>query len=78
MSIFEKNKGENVEKNKINKDVEYTALTPIDDMPNGKEYLNALKWALSNKKIKNIALAGPYGSGKSSIIETFLRKNSFI
>ena len=52
MSIFKKNKGKNVEKNKINKDVEYTALTPIDDMPNGKEYLNALKWALSNKKIK--------------------------
>lgn len=78
MSILKKNKGKNVEKNKINKDVEYTALTPIDDMPNGKEYLNALKWALSNKKIKNIALAGPYGSGKSSIIETFLRKNSAI
>ncbi len=78
MSIFKRNKGKNVEENKIKKDAEYTALTPIDDMPNGKEYLNALKWALSNKKIKNIALAGPYGSGKSSIIETFLSKNSAI
>lgn len=78
MSIFKIKKDKNVEKNKINKDAEYTALTPIDDMPNGKEYLNALKWALSNKKIKNIALAGPYGSGKSSIIETFLHKNSAI
>lgn len=57
---------------------EYTALTPIDDMHNGKEYMNALRWALSNKRIKNVALAGPYGSGKSSIIETFLHKNEAI
>lgn len=51
---------------------EYTDLAPIDRIENGAEYLNALHWALHKKKVKNIALAGPYGSGKSSIIETYL------
>lgn len=48
-------------------------MAPVDDIENGAEYLNALEWALGNKRIKNIALAGPYGSGKSSIIETYLK-----
>ena len=50
-------------------------LTPISNAENVEEYLNALKWALDQKKITNIALAGPYGSGKSSIIDTFLEKH---
>lgn len=54
---------------------EYRDLTPIDSVENGNEYIEALKWAFQNKKVKNIALTGPYGAGKSSIIETFLRKN---
>lgn len=53
-------------------ETEYTDLAPIDRIENGAEYLNALHWALHKKKVKNIALAGPYGSGKSSIIETYL------
>ena len=53
---------------------EYRDLTPIDNIENGSEYINALNWAFQNKKIRNIALTGPYGSGKSSIIETFLTK----
>lgn len=53
-------------------ETEYTDLAPIDKIENGAEYLNALHWALHKKKVKNIALAGPYGSGKSSIIETYL------
>lgn len=56
-------------------ETEYTDLAPIDKIENGAEYLNALDWTLSNKKIKNIALAGPYGSGKSSIIETYLKQH---
>jgi len=55
--------------------IEYTDLAPVDKIENGAEYLNALHWALHKKKIKNIALAGPYGSGKSSIIETYLNKH---
>lgn len=54
---------------------EYKDLTPISNAENVEEYLNALKWALDQKKITNIALAGPYGSGKSSIIDTFLEKH---
>ena len=54
---------------------EYRDLTPIDNIENGDEYIEALNWAFQNKKVKNIALTGPYGAGKSSIIETFLRKN---
>lgn len=54
-------------------DFDYKDLAPVDDVENGEVYLDALKGALQNKRIKNIALAGPYGSGKSSIIETFLR-----
>lgn len=53
---------------------EYKDLTPINNINNGDEYLNALEWALNNPKVKNIALAGPYGAGKSSIIETYLNR----
>lgn len=41
---------------------------------NNDDYLKALLWALKNRRkenIKNIALTGPYGSGKSSILKTF-------
>lgn len=38
-------------------------------------YERALSWALNNNRVKNIALAGAYGSGKSSIIETFIDRN---
>ena len=58
---------------KDKQELEYTNLAPVDKIENGEEYLKALDWALENKKIKNIALAGPFGSGKSSIIETYLK-----
>lgn len=54
---------------------EYRDLTPINNIDNGDEYLNAMEWAIKNPNVKNIALSGPYGSGKSSIIETFLQKH---
>ncbi len=54
---------------------EYKDLTPNDHIENGAEYIEALNWAFQNKKVRNIALTGPYGAGKSSIIETFLREN---
>lgn len=69
-----------IEKVKIKKipqksEIEYVTLTPDDKIENGAEYLNALKWAINGKKARNIALSGPYGSGKSSVIETFLKNN---
>ena len=54
---------------------EFTDLAPIDDIENGAEYLKALHWAIKKEKVKNIALAGPYGAGKSSIIDTYLKKH---
>ena len=51
---------------------DYIPLTPKEDIENDNEYFHALDWALSHGKVKNIALAGPYGSGKSSIIDSFL------
>lgn len=52
----------------------FKSLSPIDDAENNSEYTNALNWALANKReegIRNIALTGPYGSGKSSILKTY-------
>ena len=50
-------------------------LTPIDNVENFDTYEKALNWGFNKKRIKNIALSGPYGSGKSSIIETYLHRH---
>lgn len=52
----------------------YNSLSPIDTVDEDKHYTNMLRWALKNRNkedIKNIALTGPYGSGKTSILKTF-------
>lgn len=54
---------------------EYMDLAPNSDIKNGDEYVNALHWALKNDNVKNIALTGPYGSGKSSIIQSYLKRH---
>lgn len=51
----------------------YRDLTPESDTKNSEEYIRALHWAIKNKDVKNIALSGPYGSGKSSVIKTYLK-----
>lgn len=59
--------------NKVTK-LPYKPLSPTDNAEDCEVYFNALSWALSNKKqIKNIAISGPYGSGKSSILQTFIK-----
>lgn len=57
--------------------VGYIALTPVDDADEKSNYFRALKFAIDNKQICNIALTGPFGSGKSSIIKTFEKKNQY-
>lgn len=51
----------------------YANLAPRDDVDENKTYCNLLNWAILNKDIKNLAITGPYGSGKSSLIRTFLK-----
>lgn len=53
----------------------YEDFTPEKELKNGEEYIKALHWALKNEDVRNIALAGPYGSGKSSIIRSYLEKH---
>lgn len=55
----------------------YNSLSPTDDAENINYYIESLNWALLNRdKIKNIAISGPYGSGKSSVIQTFQKRNN--
>lgn len=52
----------------------FVDLAPTDQADKSGVYSEALEYALSRPKVSNIALTGPYGSGKSSIIQTFLKK----
>ncbi|MEK9845684.1 hypothetical protein, partial [Thalassospira sp.] len=52
---------------------EYVDLAPIDKADQSGIYSEALFDAVENPNVFNIALTGPYGSGKSSIIRTFLK-----
>jgi hypothetical protein len=54
-------------------------LSPYDKADEDRYYAKALSWALINNEkhnIKNIALTGTYGSGKSSILVTFIKNNT--
>ena len=53
-------------------------LAPADELDASREYFKALDWALRNDKITNIALSGPYGSGKSSIIQSYMKKHRWL
>lgn len=52
----------------------FVDLAPTDDADKAGVYSEAILFATNNAKVSNIALTGPYGSGKSSIIQTFLKK----
>ncbi len=53
---------------------QYVDLAPTDQADPAGVYSAALAKATSNPRVMNIALTGPYGSGKSSIIKSFLRR----
>ena len=76
-NIFENMKGCSFSKNSgtsdtVNADLTFSPLTPTDEAKDCESYMGALSWALSQDKVHNIAISGPYGSGKSSVIRTFL------
>lgn len=52
----------------------YVSLAPTKNADEDGIYSNALKYAIDNNNINNIAITGNYGSGKSSIIKTFFDK----
>jgi len=55
-------------------DSDYVDLAPTDKADRSGIYSDALLQATKNPNVYNIALTGPYGSGKSSIIKTFLKR----
>jgi hypothetical protein len=59
-----KNKEENI----------FYDLTPINDIELGI-YEDAINFSLKNDKILNVAISGSYGSGKSSLLETYKKKH---
>lgn len=61
--------------------IKYQKLTPNTDI-DLKGYDKAFDFVFKNNDVKNIAISGPYGSGKSSLIEsykkTYGKKHSFM
>lgn len=51
----------------------FVDLAPTDQADEAGVYSAALVQATDNPRVMNIALTGPYGSGKSSIIKSFLK-----
>ncbi|MBO1897603.1 ATP-binding protein [Shewanella sp. BF02_Schw] len=51
----------------------FVDLAPTDEADKAGVYTEAILFATNNAKVSNIALTGPYGSGKSSIIQSFLK-----
>ncbi|WP_079221630.1 DNA-binding protein [Stenotrophomonas maltophilia] len=49
-------------------------LAPTSKADEAGVYAEALVYATDNPNVSNIALTGPYGSGKSSIIKSFVKK----
>lgn len=49
-------------------------FTPIILDAKDDKYSDIIKYAIENTNTKNVALTGPYGSGKSSILKTFESK----
>ncbi|NFI03479.1 hypothetical protein FC959_03515 [Clostridium botulinum] len=54
----------------------YEDLMPKSDLKRNKQYCETIDWALKNRKIKNIALTGVYGSGKSTILKTYISQHN--
>lgn len=59
-------------------DLGYRDLAPLDNISDKNTYIEALDWAVNNPKIKNIALTGPFGFGKSSIIQSYKKSRKYL
>lgn len=63
------------EEEKVGKydEIPFQHLAPIDSVKD-KTVFEALDYALSQNNVHNIALTGNYGSGKSSILESYIKQ----
>lgn len=54
--------------------IKFQKLTPSDDV-DISGYADALDFVFDsqNSDLKNIAITGPYSSGKTSVLDTYLR-----
>lgn len=59
-----------------NESLDLKYLYPTNEADNHEIYEKALTESLKNNRVANIAITGGYGSGKSSVIETFIRKKN--
>ena len=57
------------------KSVDFKKLTPRDDIELGSRK-DALDYVFNEDDINNIAISGAYGSGKSSLIETYKKSDN--
>ncbi|GEP63785.1 putative membrane protein YobI [Clostridium beijerinckii] len=55
---------------------EFEDLMPKIDVVKNKQYCESIDWAVQNNKIRNIALTGVYGAGKSTILNTYKREHN--
>tara|TARA_R110001599_G_scaffold26935_24_gene95140 strand:+ start:4959 stop:8627 length:3669 start_codon:yes stop_codon:yes gene_type:complete len=60
---------ENQPQHSVQEDFTLTPLTPEFNEDNHRSYVKRINSALQNQKIRNIALSGTYGVGKSSILQ---------
>ena len=59
-----------------NKDIKFKSLTP-EVLPRNKEiYTEALDYAFSKDDVRNIAITGVYGAGKSTVWNTYRKQKS--
>ncbi len=61
--------------NKNSKVYEFEKLTPVSNS-NIDVYESAIDFVFDNDDIKNVAISGSYGSGKSSIVESYKKKHT--
>jgi hypothetical protein len=52
-------------------------LAPIDAADPDGLYQEALNFAMRNSSVRNVAITGPYGSGKTSVIKTFEKSSPY-
>ncbi len=71
-NIFKSERHDQCGEENENEDV-YDTLTPkVSNDARMNEYFKALDFAFSKKDVKNIAVTGPYGAGKSTVILSYL------